>query len=223
MPDRRTTPPRWWAVAALLRARIEAREWPPGTALPAQRQLAEACSCSYGTLVAAVHALAADGMVTVAAHKGGGVYVTDPGRWRDQSPPPPPGLSTTGVVIALRNRIEHGDLRPGDALTAPQVADRHGVPVDTAKAALHRLQAIGLVAARPQSGYVVRDPDVPGGGGWLAGGEPPSEPPSDCPLIDPAVAAQVRALAAAEGVVVTRKYNELLRAALAAARPGGSS
>jgi GntR family transcriptional regulator len=54
---------RYAALAAALRARIVAGEWPPGTALPAEQNLAAQHHVALGTLRRALELLAAQGLV----------------------------------------------------------------------------------------------------------------------------------------------------------------
>lgn len=54
---------RYAALAAALRARIVAGEWPPGTALPAEQNLAAQHQVALGTMRRALELLAAQGLV----------------------------------------------------------------------------------------------------------------------------------------------------------------
>ncbi|MGV9386096.1 GntR family transcriptional regulator [Nonomuraea sp. NPDC003707] len=63
-------------LAAIIRADIEAGQWPAGARLPSYRQLAEKYEVAQNTAQAAVRILQAEGMVTIRAASG--AYVLDP-------------------------------------------------------------------------------------------------------------------------------------------------
>ena len=65
--------PRYRRVAADLRSRIAAGEFPVGSALPSQRSLAESYSVALATLDRAVRLLAEEGMIEVTP--GAGTFV----------------------------------------------------------------------------------------------------------------------------------------------------
>ncbi|WP_081937991.1 GntR family transcriptional regulator [Streptosporangium roseum] len=66
------------------------------------------------------------------------------------------------LAAVLRTDIEEGRYGPGTRLPSyRQLAERHGVVVNTAQAAVRLLQAEGRVTIRPGSGTVVRaEPDA---------------------------------------------------------------
>lgn len=70
--------PRYRRVAADLRSRIAAGEFPVGSALPSQRSLAESYSVALGTLDRAVRLLAEEGMIEVAPGAGTFVVSAEP-------------------------------------------------------------------------------------------------------------------------------------------------
>lgn len=63
-------------LAAILRARIVAGEWPPGSLLPAQARIGYDYGVGKATVQAAVTALRAEGLVTV--ERGTGIRVRPP-------------------------------------------------------------------------------------------------------------------------------------------------
>lgn len=63
------------------------------------------------------------------------------------------------LAALLRTEITEGKLAVGARLPSTrQLEERYGVARNTANAALHLLQAEGLVVIRPGSGAYVRDP-----------------------------------------------------------------
>ncbi|MEW2474581.1 GntR family transcriptional regulator [Micromonospora gifhornensis] len=68
--------PAWQQLAALLRARIEAGEWPPGALLPPAPRLRHEYGVGKATVKAAVDALRSDGLVDL--ERGIGMRVREP-------------------------------------------------------------------------------------------------------------------------------------------------
>jgi GntR family transcriptional regulator len=75
---------RYAALAAALRARVVAGEWPPGGALPAEQTLASEHGVALGTLRHALELLASDGLIE--RIQGRGTFVRA-------------GMSTTGTMM----------------------------------------------------------------------------------------------------------------------------
>ena len=79
-----------------------------------------------------------------------------------------PGASTLGEQLATRvaERIQRGALAPGARLpSVREGARQHGVSPSTVVAAYDQLQAKGLIEARRQRGFFVRDPGTGGRAG----------------------------------------------------------
>ncbi|TCB97603.1 GntR family transcriptional regulator [Micromonospora zingiberis] len=74
--DPRSGMPLHRQLAAALRARIAAGEWPPGALLPAQARLAHEYEVGKATVLAAVAALRAEGLIDV--ERGVGLRVREP-------------------------------------------------------------------------------------------------------------------------------------------------
>lgn len=93
-----------------------------------------------------------------------------------------PGASTLGEQLAARvaERIQRGALAPGARLpSVREGARQHGVSPSTVVAAYDQLQAKGLIEARRQRGFFVREPGTgaragPAGGSGGAGLQRPS-------------------------------------------------
>lgn len=67
-------------LAEALRARIRSREWPEGTALPTERDLARQTSLSRTTVREALRILELDGLIEIRPGRGGGARVRRPGK-----------------------------------------------------------------------------------------------------------------------------------------------
>ena len=66
--------PLYRRIADRLRARIESGEWPPGTALPTQRQIADEWECSLQPVKWALRELELGGLIE--SRQGVGAFVT---------------------------------------------------------------------------------------------------------------------------------------------------
>src|SRR3954466_7978307 len=62
------------------------------------------------------------------------------------------------IGAALERAILFGELPPGTMLRQEQLAEQYGVSRTTTRAALRRLDALGLVVFRPNRGVLVRSP-----------------------------------------------------------------
>jgi GntR family transcriptional regulator len=168
--------PKYLRIYSELRERISTGQWPAGTSLPAQRDLADEFGVSIMTLRQAVQLLADEGLV--GARHGLGTYVTprfahDLGHLRSFGS----DLARQGAQVTTR-LLESAAVLPPD-----QVSARLGSPDQVL-----RLRRLRLVAGRPvllQTSYLpiplpggqdpreitdtsldgTRDPDSPGGPG----------------------------------------------------------
>ena len=62
------------------------------------------------------------------------------------------------VAAAIRERIKRGELRPRDRIPSEsQMVAEHGIPRDTARAAVALLREEGWVVTLPQRGSFVAD------------------------------------------------------------------
>jgi GntR family transcriptional regulator len=65
------------------------------------------------------------------------------------------------IQVAIRKRIESGDLRPGDVVTSErELARIHQVSLMTARHALDSLQREGVVERRPRLGTFISAPKI---------------------------------------------------------------
>jgi DNA-binding transcriptional MocR family regulator len=85
--------------------------------------------------------------------------------------PPPAGTRGQQLAASVAERIRRGALAPGARLPSVREGARlHGVSPSTVVSAYDQLQALGLVEARRQRGFYVREPQV------AARGAPASTP-----------------------------------------------
>lgn len=102
---------RYGALAAALRARIVAGEWPPGSALPAEQHLAAEHGVALGTLRRALDLLAEQGLIE--RLQGRGTFVR-------------PGLA--GATMLRFFRFGAGGGQAGDQPPASRIASRQSLP-----------------------------------------------------------------------------------------------
>ncbi len=103
-------------------------------------------------------------------------------------PTPQPGQHTLGQALAQRvaERIQRGALAPGARLlSVREGARQHGVSPSTVVAAYDQLQAQGLVEARRQRGFFVREPFVGAANARSADAAPARNPGAGTPLVAP--------------------------------------
>jgi DNA-binding GntR family transcriptional regulator len=129
-------------IADVLRARIRAGIYPPGTLLPSERTLAAEFGVVRNTLRRALTDLDREDLVE-----------TVPGRGRlvraEHADPAGTRLRYRRIAVDLSAAIVSGELRPGDAL--PSEADlvrRYQTSRGTVRQALAELAAAGLVETR---------------------------------------------------------------------------
>jgi DNA-binding GntR family transcriptional regulator len=150
---RRTARGTWARIADALRERISAGDPPPGSLLPSEAAL----SGEYGVVRNTVRR-------ALAALEGEGLIQTLPGRGRvvcAGGEPRPGGAGTLPqyrrIAAELRAAIEHGELRPGDALPSEAaLVQRYAVSRGTARQALADLEGAGLVESQHGRGRYVR-------------------------------------------------------------------
>ena len=72
-------------------------------------------------------------------------------------PPKAPGLSLADrVYVALKQAILSTELKPGETIVEPLLAERFGISKTPVREALRQLVMDGLVITLPRKGYVVR-------------------------------------------------------------------
>jgi DNA-binding GntR family transcriptional regulator len=140
-------------IASALRQLIRSGQFPPGSPLPSESELAARFGVARNTLRRALAALGRDGLVIVV-----------PGRGRLVCAPGHSSADTSGLLPAyrriaagLRNEIDNGTHAPGGRLPSEMtLARRHGVSRETARRALAELQAAGLATVVHGKGWFVR-------------------------------------------------------------------
>jgi len=135
-------------IADRLRARIEAGEYPPGSALPSEAELCAEFGVARNTARRGLAVLEAEGLIVTVPAKGrivvaSGVRVA-PYRYQ-------------AIAAEWRERIMRGDLPHGAALPSEaHLRRRYGVSRTTVRQALAVLEAEGLVVAEHGRGRFVR-------------------------------------------------------------------
>jgi DNA-binding GntR family transcriptional regulator len=126
-------------IADVLRARIRAGTYPPGTLLPSEKALSAEFGVVRNTLRRALEELDQEHLI-----------VTVPGRGRAvRDDRPAPALLYRQIAADLIAAITIGELRPGDVLLSEaDLARRYGVSRATARRAFTVLDAAGLVETR---------------------------------------------------------------------------
>ncbi len=125
-PARHSGMSRYGWLAALLRSRITAGEWAPGSAIPAEPALAREHGVALGTVRQAVGVLVDEGLLE--RLHGSGTFVRN-------------GLSGASMLRFFRFRQRDGDAAE---VPASAILDRRVVPAEAAPAA-----ALGLDAGAP--------------------------------------------------------------------------
>lgn len=125
---------RYAALAAALRHRIVAGEWPPGTALPAETSLAAEHGVALGTLRRALELLAEQGLIE--RHHGKGTFVRG-------------GLAGATMLRFFRFGSGDGEVPQSRIVTrqsgvaSAEVARRLGIAGGDPVLRLHRLRSLG--------------------------------------------------------------------------------
>lgn len=126
-------------IADVLRARIRAGTYPPGTLLPSETALSAEFGVVRNTLRRALAELDGERLIETVPGRGRAV--------RDDRPAPAPLYRQ--IAADLTAAITTGELQPGDALPSEtDLARRYGVSRATARQAFAVLNAAGLVATR---------------------------------------------------------------------------
>lgn len=143
----------WGAYRRLtdtLRARLAGGEFAPGAALPSEAALCAEYGVARNTLRRALDQLATEGLIEV--RPGRGRVVREPS---GTSAPVVPQYRA--MAADLRELIESGKLRPGDALPSESaLAEQYRVSRGTARHALAELEGAGLVDSVHGKGRYVR-------------------------------------------------------------------
>jgi GntR family transcriptional regulator len=140
--------PKYLRIHADLRRRITAGEWPPGAALPAQRELSEAYQVTIMTLRQALQLLEDDGLIQ--SRHGQGTFVAPAGYAYELGPL----RSFTQDLAAQGAQLQTRVLALRPVVPPPEVAARLGVPERGQALLVRRLR---LLDGRPlilQSSYL---------------------------------------------------------------------
>lgn len=141
------------SITDVLRRRIVAGEFTAGSLLPSEAALTREFGVSRNTLRRALTDLEEDGLIK--ALPGRGRIVTSPDR---PDGTPDPYLHYRRIAADLREKIERGELRPGELLPSEAaLTAQYGVSRWTARQALVELQGAGLVDAVHGKGRFVRE------------------------------------------------------------------
>jgi DNA-binding GntR family transcriptional regulator len=154
-----TPAPKHTKVANALRQLICSGQYPPGTPLPSESELAARFGVARNTLRRALTVLGHDGLVAVVPGKGRLV------RGSGSSPGDTSGLlpAYRQIAMSLRSQIDNSTHPPGGRLPSEiTLARNYGVSRETVRRALAELQAAGLTAVVHGKGwYVRRDATAP--------------------------------------------------------------
>jgi len=129
------------SITDVLRRRIVTGEFAAGSLLPSEAALTKEFSVSRNTLRRALSDLEQDGLIKALPGRGRIVMSPD-----DSNESPNPHLHYRRIAADLREKIEHGELQPGDLLPSEAaLTAQYGVSRWTARQALIELQGAGLV------------------------------------------------------------------------------
>lgn len=171
MPDTDKKRTGYRQIASELRGRIDAGAYSPGAALPSEAAIVKEFHVARDTARRAVELLAEEGIVTTI--HGRGTFVAN------ASGGPSVETKQAHVSETLRQRIESGRLRPGDALPSEaEVCAEFDVSRTTARSALQELERDGLARSEKGKGRTVTVPedfhdDGDRSTAWLVHGETP--------------------------------------------------
>jgi len=147
-------------ITDALRRRITEGEYAAGSLLPSEAVLTSEFDVSRNTLRRALTDLESEGLVR--ALPGRGRVVTAQGEVAGEDVDP--HLQYRRIAADLRERIESGELRPGELVPSEAaLVAQYGVARGTARQALVELQGAGLIDAVHGKGRYVRthkDQDV---------------------------------------------------------------
>ena len=142
------------SISDVLRRRIVAGEFAAGSLLPSEAALTKEFNVSRNTLRRALSDLESEGLIR--ALPGRGRIVTSPDEPRGDAANP--HLQYRRIASELREKIERGELRPGEMLPSEAaLTAQYGVSRWTARQALIELQGGGLVDAVHGKGRFVRE------------------------------------------------------------------
>lgn len=136
--------PLWAQVAAHVRERIDQGEWPPGSRLPAERELCESLDVSRVTLRKALAALVDEGILNSSHGRGWYVEVTEPRQSSKEWPSSLESFSETARRMGLPASSQVLDQRvsPATLDEAEELSLAPGTP-------LFRLRRIRLLDGVP--------------------------------------------------------------------------
>jgi len=136
-------------IADALRARIANGEFKAGSLLPSESALCTEYQVARNTVRRALDQLATDGLIE--ALPGRGRVVASAGTQAETVP------WYRRISADLRQLVESGELRPGDALPSEaELSEKYGVSRGTARHALAELEGAGLVEAVHGKGRYIR-------------------------------------------------------------------
>lgn len=142
-------------IADALRRRIAEGEFAAGSLLPSEAVLTSEFGVSRNTLRRALGDLEHEGLIR--ALPGRGRVVAGQGETAGRETDP--HLQYRRIASDLRERIESGELQPGDLVPSEAVlVAQYAVARGTARQALVELQGAGLIEAIQGKGRYVRNP-----------------------------------------------------------------
>lgn len=142
-------------ITDALRKRVTEGKYPPGSLVPSEAVLTTEFNVSRNTLRRALSDLEGEGLIRALPGRGRVVVASD----TPQDGATDPHLQYRRIAAELRERIEQGELRPGDLVPSEAALVAHyGVSRGTARQALVELQGAGLIDAVHGKGRYVRNP-----------------------------------------------------------------
>jgi len=158
----RATP--WGAykqIADSLRGRITRGELTPGDTVPSESALGQEFGVARSTVRRALAALEADGLIRPLPGTGRVVCSAEEQKGTAVEALP---AQYRQIAAELKERINSGDLAPGDALPSEAaIVRRYGVSRGTVRQALSELEGSGLIIAVHGKGRFVRRPGTTSG------------------------------------------------------------
>ncbi|MEY9859066.1 DNA-binding GntR family transcriptional regulator [Catenulispora sp. GAS73] len=142
-------------IADAMRRRIAEGEYAVGSLLPSEAMLTSEFSVSRNTLRRALGDLEREGLITALPGRGRVVA----GQGDEAEHEADPHLQYRRIADDLRERIESGDLQPGDLVPSEAaLVAQYAVARGTARQALVELQGAGLIEAIQGKGRYVLNP-----------------------------------------------------------------
>jgi DNA-binding GntR family transcriptional regulator len=143
-------------ISDTLRRRIVEGQYAAGALLPSEAVLTSEFDVSRNTLRRALADLESEGLIRALPGRGR-VVITSGEAAGDEADP---HLQYRRIATDLRERIESGELRPGDLVPSEAaLVAQYGVARGTARQALVELQGAGLIDAVHGKGRYVRARD----------------------------------------------------------------